>query len=176
MTRELFETRVLPLQNKLFRYAISIVAGRELAKDIVQEVLIKLWNQREQLDQINHLESWAVRLTRNKALDKLRLRANQTVALKLVDDEPAFHITPDKSVEQQNLIDAIHDLLETLPEKQREIFNLRDLQGYSNQEIEKMLNLDANQVKVYLFRARKKIRSKLNLLINYGLENEKTAS
>ena len=176
MTRELFKTRVLPLQNKLFRYAISIVAERELAKDIVQEVLIKLWDQRDQLDQIKHLESWAIRLTRNRALDKLRLKANQTVALKLVDDEPTFHIAPDKNMEQQNLIDAIHDLLETLPEKQREIFNLRDLQGYSNQEIEKMLNLEASQVKVYLFRARKKIRSKLNLLINYGLENEKTAS
>jgi len=48
--------------------------------------------------------------------------------------------------------------------------------GYTNSEIEKLLQLDASQVKVNLFRARKKIRLKLNQLIDYGLENEKTAS
>ena len=176
MTREQFKTQVLPLQNKLFRYALSIVAERELARDIIQEVLMKLWNQRLELHQIKQLEAWCIRLTRNKAYDKLRLQANKTVDLTFVDQQASIGAVPDQSTENQDLIKAIHSMLNALPEKQREIFRLKDLLGYSNSEIQDILELDATQVKVYLFRARKKIRSKLNLLINYGLQNEKTSS
>jgi len=173
MTKEQFKSTVLTLQNKLFRYALSIVAERELAKDIVQEVLIKLWDTRDQLDDIQNLESWCIRITRNKALDKLRLRANNTVELKQADSQLGCYTAPDLATEQQDLVEVIQGLLKGLPEKQKEIFRLRDLMGYSNMEIEQMMELDATQVKVNLFRARKKIRSGLNQLINYGLENEK---
>jgi len=176
MTREQFETQVLVLQNKLFRYTLSIVGEKELARDVVQEVLIKLWSQKEELGGIKNLEAWCIRSARNKAYDKLRLHANRTVELKLVSHQAAFDLSPDKTAENQNLVETVQRLLHLLPEKQREVFRLRDLLGYSNQEIEGIMELDATQVKVNLFRARKKIRAKLNLLINYGLENEKTAS
>ncbi len=176
MTKEQFKSKVLILQNKLFRYAVSIVADRELARDIVQEVLMKLWDTREQLEGIQNLESWSIRITRNKALDKLRLSANKTVELKQAENHLGFYAAPDKVAEQKNLIDAVQRLLKKLPEKQREIFRLRDLMGYSNYEIEEMMELNATQVKVNLFRARKKIKSGLNQLINYGLENEKRTS
>ena len=68
------------------------------------------------------------------------------------------------------MVDYIKDLLQDLPEKQQEIFRLRELLGYSNAEIEEILALDRNQVKVNLFRARQKIKSKLLQLINYGLQ------
>jgi len=61
-------------------------------------------------------------------------------------------------------------LLKNLPTKQREIFQLRELAGYSNQEIQEILGLDAGQVKINLFRARRKIRESLKKLINYGLQ------
>ena len=176
MTREQFTTQVLSLQNKLFRYALSIVGERELARDIVQEVLMKLWAKRQELDQVKHLEAWCIRLTRNKSLDKLKLHANRVVELKQADLKVNFDIGPDKITENQNLIDSVQAILHILPEKQREIFRLRDLLGYSNKEIEQIMKLDASQVKVNLFRARQKIRHKLNQLINYGLENEKTTS
>lgn len=176
MTREQFQHQVLSLQNKLFRYALSIVKEREQARDIVQEVLMKLWDQREGLDDVQNLEGWCIRMTRNKAYDKLKLHANKVVSLKLANQEISQSAIPDKQAEQQDLIAAVHDLLQSLPEKQQEIFRLRDLMGYKNIEIEKMLGLDASQVKVNLFRARKKIRLQLNQLIDYGLENEKTAS
>ncbi len=176
MTKEQFQTQVLPLQNKLFRYALSIVKERELARDVVQEVLLKLWNQRVSLKEVKNLEAWCIRMIRNKAYDKLKLHANKVVSLKLANGETSYGAVPDKMAEDQDLIESVHRLLHILPEKQREIFRLRDLMGYTNSEIEKLLQLDASQVKVNLFRARKKIRLKLNQLIDYGLENEKTAS
>ncbi|MFK7810135.1 MAG: RNA polymerase sigma factor [Saprospiraceae bacterium] len=176
MTKEHFQKKVLSLQNKLFRYALSIVKERELARDIVQEVLMKLWNQRVQLAEVKNLEAWCVRMTRNKAYDKLKLHANKVVSLKLANKETTRDTVPDELAEQQDLIETVHSLLQHLPEKQREIFRLRDLMGYSNKEIEEMLKLDASQVKVNLFRARKKIRIQLHQRIDYGMENEKTAS
>lgn len=176
MTKEHFQTQVLSLQNKFFRYALSIVKERELARDVVQEVLLKLWDQRTKLEEVQNIEAWCIRMIRNKAYDKLKLHANKVVSLKLAYAEKSYEAVPDKVAEDQDLIETIHRLLQLLPEKQREIFRLRDLMGYTNKEIEKMLELDASQVKVNLFRARKKIRLKLNQLIDYGLENEKTAS
>ena len=176
MTKEQFNNRILSLQNKLFRYAISIVADRELARDIVQEILLKCWTQRQELNKVKQIEAWCIRMTRNKAYDKLRLHSNKTVALKFAEQQASYFANPDKRTEERDLLSNIHLLLEELPEKQREIFRLKDLLGYSNQEIEEILELDATQVKVYLFRARKKIKSKLNLIMNYGLQNKKTAS
>ena len=72
MTTEQFQTRVLPAKNKLYRYALSIVSDDELAKDIVQEVFIKLWNQRERLAEIKNIEAWSMTLTRNQSLEKLQ--------------------------------------------------------------------------------------------------------
>jgi RNA polymerase sigma-70 factor (ECF subfamily) len=115
-------------------------------------------------------------MIRNKAYDKLKLHSNKVVSLQLAHAEQSYGDVPDKIAEDQDLIETVHRLLHLLPEKQREIFRLRDLMGYANKEIEEILELDASQVKVNLFRARKKIRLKLNQLIDYGLENEKTAS
>ncbi|MEM9824813.1 MAG: sigma-70 family RNA polymerase sigma factor, partial [Bacteroidota bacterium] len=161
MTKEQFNNQVLSLQNKLFRYALSIVANRELARDVVQEVLMKCWDQRQQLDQVRQIEAWCIRLTRNKAYDKLKLRSNKTVALNFADQKRTLVANPDQRTEEKDLLAKIQLLLQELPEKQREIFRLKDLLGYSNTEIQELLDMDATQVKVYLFRARKKIRSKL---------------
>ena len=142
----------------------------------MQEVFLKLWDQRQQLDQIKQLEGWCIRLTRNKAYDKLRLHGNKTVELKLASGLATREEIPDKNTENKDLLEAIQAILQLLPEKQREIFRLKDLLGYSNAEIQEILDLNASQVKVNLFRARRKIKSKLILLENYGLKNEKTSS
>jgi RNA polymerase sigma-70 factor (ECF subfamily) len=176
MNRAQFETNILSLQAKFFRYALSVVKERELAKDVVQEVLMKLWDQRESLGRVEQLEAWCIRMIRNKALDKLKLKANKGLPLQQLEETRTLDAMPDKLLEQQNLMETIQRLLHLLPEKQQEIFRLRDLMGYDNKEIEQILGLDASQVKTNLFRARKTIRLHLHQLMDYGLENEKTAS
>ena len=63
----------------------------------------------------------------------------------------------------------IYDLIKDLPKQQREIFRLREILGYSNKEIESLMLLNENQVKVNLFRARNKVKRSLEKIINYGL-------
>ena len=170
MTREHFISSVLPVQHKLYRYALSIVFEEALAKDIVQEVLLKLWNQRTQLAAIKNIEAWSIRLTRNLSYDKLKATSRKTEGLEMVPQHFMANSFPDAATEQADLIEAMQRIMEDLPEKQQEIFRLRELLGYSNAEIEEILALNRSQVKVNLFRARQKIKSKLLALINYGLE------
>lgn len=164
------------MQDKLYRYALSIVFEQELAKDIVQEVFIKLWNHREKLADIQNLEAWNIRLTRNLAYDKLRLANRKTVNIDHARQQASKETVPDTAVENSDLLEAIQAIMTTLPEKQKEIFRLKDLLGYSNIEIQEMLQLNEGQVKVNLFRARQKIKLKLSKLMNYGLTTHKTAA
>jgi len=164
----------LPVKNKLYRYALSIVCDEELAKDIVQEVLIKLWNQRARLVKIKNIDAWSMTLTRNQSLDKLRSRKTH------VDlTESRYQISgsqvSDHLAVNGNLLAKVESILALLPEKQEQIFRLRELIGYSNQEIAQILDLDDNQVKVNLHRARQKVRESLLILMNYGLEKHQEA-
>jgi RNA polymerase sigma factor (sigma-70 family) len=72
MNLETFENRVLPTKNKLFRFAFRLVGSTEEAKDVVQEVMIKVWNGREQMAEMQNMEAWCMRITKNLSLDRLR--------------------------------------------------------------------------------------------------------
>ena len=74
MNLEAFQNRVLPSKNKLFRFAFRMLGSSEEAKDVVQEVLIKVWNGREQMAEVQNMEAWCMRITKNLSLDKLRSR------------------------------------------------------------------------------------------------------
>ena len=168
MNTETFQRDILPLQHKLYRYALSIVFEAELARDIVQEVLLKVWTKRDQLADILNKEAWCVRMTRNLAFDKLKAASRKNVSLETTDylDWAADHRS-DQPLEQQELLTQVQQSMDGLSEVQRDIFRLRDLQGYSNQEIADLLELNANQVKVNLFRARQKVKLKLEKWMNY---------
>jgi len=169
MNAQDFKKHILPLQDKMYRYALSIVFDNDLANDIVQEVLMKLWDRREQLSEINNVEAWCIRMIRNKSLDKLKLANRRNVDLQQAEQKQASMLAPDRLLEENDLLNSIYDLMKDLSEQQREIFRLRDLLGYSNREIKEITGLSDGQVKVNLYRARQKIKQKLGKLINYGL-------
>lgn len=168
MSTEQFKKDILPLQDKLYRYALSIVFDMELAKDIVQEVFLKVWSKRAQLVTIDNKEAWCIRITRNLAYDKLKLSHRKNVGLAFAESAHDDQLNPAGIVENKDLMAAIYHSMKDLSAQQREIFRLRDLLGYSNKEIKAIMDLNDNQVKVNLFRARQKIKLKLGKLINYG--------
>lgn len=167
MSTEQFKKDIVPLQDKLYRYALSIVFEVELAKDIVQEVLLKVWAKRAQLATVKNVEAWCIRITRNLAFDKLKLSHRKNVGLEYAEKEWDRGINPAQLAENSDLMTAIYDSMNNLSEQQREIFRLRDLLGYSNKEVKEIMALNDSQVKVNLFRARQKIKLKLGKLLNY---------
>lgn len=168
MSTEQFQKDILPFQNKLYRYALSIVFDADLAKDIVQEVFLKVWTKRATLKDISNKEAWCVRITRNLALDKLKAANRKNVALDQAVNQFVGDANPEVLAEENDLIAAIYKAMKDLSPQQKEIFRLRDLLGYSNKEIKELMDLNDSQVKVNLFRARQKIKTKLGKLINYG--------
>lgn len=170
MDLEAFENRVMPSKNKLFRFALRFLGSEEEAKDIVQEVFIRVWNSRETMDQVQNWEAWCMRITKNLSLDRIRLmKVKHTQTL---DDNFDLHnnaLTPHESTEIDESMKKISQMIAALPEKQRQVIHLRDIEGYSYQEICDILELDMNQVKVNLFRARNAVREKMTKIDAYGL-------
>ena len=157
------------MKNKLFRFAFRMLGSSEEAKDIVQEALIKVWNGREQMASIQNMEAWCMRITKNLSLDRLRaLERKQTDSLDGVEVKQEA-LNPLERTEIDEHMQRIHSLMAALPEKQRQVMHLRDVEGHSYNEICDMLEMDMSQVKVYLFRARNAVREKLLKLNAYGL-------
>lgn len=170
MNLEAFQNRVLPVKNKLYRFALRFLGNEEEAKDVVQEVFIRVWNGRDQMDQVQNWEAWCMRITRNLSLDRIRaISRKQTQPIEETFDARHEALTPHESTEVHESMQRISQLIAALPEKQRQVIHLRDVEGYSYNEICDVLELDMNQVKVNLFRARNAVREKLMKMNAYGL-------
>ncbi len=157
-----FMELVLPYKDKLFRFAFRILGDRFEAEDVVQEVLIKIWKKKDQFLGITNKEAWCMTLTRNLAIDKTRARKK----VKTSDIDGYFHIkdktmTPDRATESSDTMIQIRKVINELPVKQRDVLHLRDVEGFTYQEISDITGLKVDQVKVYLHRARKILREKL---------------
>ena len=169
MNLEDFETRVLPAKNKLFRFALRLLGSSEEAKDVVQETMIKVWNGRD-MAEVQNMEAWCMRITKNLSLDKLRSRQRKSMGS--IDerfDMVNESLSPHEKTEIHESMKRIDELMAALPDKQRQVMHLRDIEGYSYNEICDVLEIDMNQVKVNLFRARNAVREKLIKLNAYGL-------
>ena len=154
-----FRTTVLPLSDKLFRLALRITMNRAEAEDVVQDTLLKVWEHREEWEQINNLEAFAIATCRNRALDVMKRAGRNTEKL----DEMAHFSsqTPQEQLEASEQISLVNRLMDDLPEVQRTIMLLRDIEGKTYQEIAQMLDISETQVKVYLHRARTKIKERI---------------
>ena len=170
MNLESFQTRVLPAKNKLFRFALRFLGNEEEAKDVVQEVFIRVWNGREQMSEVQNWEAWCMRITRNLSLDRIRTITRKRTQ-PIEEGYGAVHesLSPHESTEMLESMNRINQFIAALPEKQRQVIHLRDVEGYSYNEICEILEIDLNQVKVNLFRARNAVREKLMKINAYGL-------
>lgn len=170
MNLEAFQNRVLPAQNKLFRFALRMLGNEAEAQDVVQEVFIRVWKGRNEMDQIQNMEAWCMRITKNLSLDRLRsIKRKGTYQLEEGFEVQHADVTPDVKTELSESMQNVSHFIAALPEKQRQIIHLRDVEGYTYNEICEILELDMNQVKVNLFRARNAIRDKLMKINAYGL-------
>lgn len=165
-----YKDEILPLKNKLFRFALNIVKDEDLAKDVVQECLIKVWEKRNDLKLVHNLEAWCMQVTKNKALDKLRSKhVSRTDLFEVKLDTRKERDTPYVMTERGDVMGRIKSLIAQLPERQREVMQLRDIEGYTYKEIGETLEIDINLVKTNLFRARRKLKESLIKENAYGL-------
>lgn len=155
-----FKRDILPLKNIIFRTALRIVINREEAEDIVQDCLVKIWHQTQKGENIQNLESYALTLARNLAIDRRQLAANRVISLneEIHDHEDEHQLQPDQKVIKEERASLIEQLVNALPEKLRTIMQLRDIEGKSYKEIAQIMSISESDVKVSLFRARQQVK------------------
>ncbi|MBQ9672107.1 MAG: RNA polymerase sigma factor [Prevotella sp.] len=171
-----FRTDVLPLKNELYRLALRITLNPAEAEDIVQDTMIKVWNRREQWDEIESIEAFCLTICRNLALDRNKKADNQTAQLDDSHDPPdrSYASDPEEQTVQRDRIQLVRQLIEQLPEKQRSCVWLRDIEGKAYKEIAEVMGINEQQVKVNIFRARQTIRQKYLETERYGLQIHRT--
>ena len=158
-----FKNDVLPLKDKLFRLALRITLNREEAEDIVQDTLMKLWNQRDEWSAIQNMETYSMTICRNLSLDAIEKKERQNISLdETAHDRPDTSRTQDEELMKQQQLNTVMRIIGQLPEKQRTIMQLRDIEGKSYQEIADIMSINVSDVKVNLFRARQKVVGSIN--------------
>ena len=164
-----FRDDILPLKDKLFRLALRISFDRAEAEDVVQDTMIRVWNKREEWTQFGSIEAYCLTVAKNLAIDRSQKKEAQNVELTPEMEEESEISGPYDQLVNNERMSIIHRLINELPEKQRLIMQLRDIEGESYKEIAKILNLTEEQVKVNLFRARQKLKQRYLEIDEYGL-------
>lgn len=160
---------VLPFKDKLYRLAKRLLVSKEEAEDATQEILMKLWSKNNMMENYNNVEAYAMMMTKNFCLD--RLKSKQAGNLKLVhsnyrDD----NVSLQNQVEVSDSLSWIERIMQDLPEQQKMVLQLRDVEQYEFEEIAELLDMSATAVRVALSRARKTVREKLVQKHNYGIK------
>jgi RNA polymerase sigma-70 factor (ECF subfamily) len=143
------------------------LVSKEEAEDATQEVILKLWQMDpEKRDSFKSLEAYSVTMAKNYCLDRLKSRQAQTLSL----DERFGGVNSDsvqKKIEQVDELNLVQELIDRLPEKERLIIQLREIEQYDFNEIASILNLPEGTIRVYLSRIRKKLRKQFIELQNH---------
>ena len=167
-----FKQDLLPLKNLLYRLALRITLDTAEAEDIVEETLLRVWQRREELSGVGSLEAYCSTVCRNLALDKAQKMDNRSEGLEGSGGDPSddsFSADPERAAVLNDTMAILRRLMDSLPEKQRSVMHLRDVEGKSYKEIADVMGISQEQVKVNLFRARQAIRQKYIQTERYGL-------
>ena len=158
MDASMFNSLFTALSGKLYRLAKSMLRHNEEAEDALQEVQLKLWEKHYELDAVENPEGFAMRTMRNLCLDKIR-KVHDTSELN--EELISKNKNPYEQTELNDLTDRIKGLIDRLPEMQRSIMRMRDVEEMEISEIAYIMNLTENAVTVNLSRARTKVKSQI---------------
>ena len=152
-----FRRLVSAYEDQVFSLACYLLHDRSEAEDVAQETFVKLWHR---LDEINkhQAKAWLMKVTRNACLDRLRRRRPTT---DITETIAATDPGPGQSLQQQQLGEWLQRAITNLKEPYRSLVLLRDVQQNSYQDVATTLELSLDQVKVYLYRARRVLRERL---------------
>lgn len=165
MTKLEFKNTVFVLSEKLFPMVSRLLGTQEKAEDAIQEIMIKVWNKRKNLKNHPNINGFVFLTARNYCLDVLRKNKkqmyNDASHLRIVKSNDKDHLA------WQELNKIISQILKTLPEQQKEVFLMRDIDGYEFTEIAAALNIKQAHARVLISRARKEIGNTLLKTYDY---------
>ena len=168
MNQNEFVSLITPFKDKIFRVSRRLLVSIEEAEDATQEVLVKLWNKKESLNTYNSVEALAMTMTKNYCLDQLK--SKRAGNLKIVhnnftDREAGLQ----QKIEDVDSLNWVEKIIDQLPEQQKLIVQMRDIEQYELEDIAKILEMNETAIRVALSRARKTIREFMLKTHSYGI-------
>lgn len=167
MNKKEFIETVMPLKDRLYRLSKRILISADEAEDAVQEVLLKLWKGKESIGNYRSPEAFAITMTKNYCLD--RLKSKQASNLKIVHSNYPTNQNIERDVEANEGVELVFRIMEYLPEQQRIVLQLRDVEQLEFSEIAHILDSSETAIRVTLSRARKTVREAMIKKYNYGI-------
>ena len=152
-----FAVAVVPLRDKLLNYARRMTDDPSDAEDAVQEVMLKLWNLRQKLDEYRSIEAVAMTMTHHLCMDMWRAKRPDTLSLDRVQ-APTPSATPERLLEEKDEFRLMREIIDSLPTLQRTIIRMKDIEEYETEEIAEITGCNAEAIRSNLSRARKKVR------------------
>lgn len=164
--------KILVEKHQLYAYklAFRILYDDEEAKDVVQDSFLKIWKNIHSFNSKQKFTTWMYKIVTNTAIDRYRAikktsKVNNTSVNEVMSNLQGKNTLLD--FENKQLGELIKTMADKLPEKQRIVFVLRDLQGMDSQEVQEILDITAITVKSNLYHARKIIKQKLVAIMEY---------
>ena len=151
MTVSEYNKSVESYSDNLYRFVLKNIKDIDKAKDIVQDTFLKFWEKRDNVD-VAKIKSYLFTTAYHTLIDVVRKEKKQG-SFDAVKEENYSTKT-----EYSDLQEILHEAIEQLPADQKAVILLRDYEGYAYDEIGEITNLKESQVKVYIFRARKKLK------------------
>lgn len=159
MSVEVFKGRILPMKDKLFRFAFRLLGNIQEAEDTVQDVFVGVWAKRAEWPKWKSIEAYCMTSTCNSCLDRLRRRRIPTVQETSAHQLTSPDNDPHEKMTSKEMIQRIRQCMDALPEQQQWVVRLREMEGFSYNEIAEVLDITLDQVKINLFRGRNAIRN-----------------
>lgn len=170
MDQKEFIKVISPFKDRLYRLAKRLLVSNEEAEDATQEVLVKLWNNKAKLESYSSVEALAMTMTKNYCLDQLkskRATEMRIVHSNYTDRQAGLQ----QQAEDRDSWEWAEKIMEKLPEQQKLILQMRDIEQYEFEEIAKIMDMNETAVRVALSRARKTMREELLKTHRYGTTN-----
>lgn len=168
MNQNEFLNVVVPFKDKLFRMAKRLLISNEEAEDATQEVLVKLWIKKEVLQTYASIEAMAMTMTKNYCFDQLKSKRASNLSIahnNFTDKQAGLH----QIIEDQDNLKWVEKIINNLPEQQKLIIQMRDIEQLEFNEIALVLEMNETAIRVALSRARKTIRESFKNTHNYGI-------
>jgi len=156
---KIFEALFREYYYNLCRFTAALIKSSSVAEDIVQEVFVKVWENRAKLSPVGSLKTYLYRASKNRALNYLKhLEIVNNWAEVSCEKISTKSSDPENEFLKKELFSSINDAVKKLPEKCRTIFILQRKEGLTYKEISEVLNISVNTVETQMGRALKKLR------------------
>lgn len=156
---EAFRNLYTVYQQKVYAFAFRLTKSPDSARDIVQEVFIKLWEKRDQVRPDLSFPAYIKKITQNHTLNFLRNMArNSALQEKVKSNLQILRNTEPESLLEKELLKAYREAVDQLPERQREVYILSREEELSYEQIARQLNISPNTVRNQMVDALKHIR------------------